>query len=133
VKALSVGGQVKLVLTSSTSSGTATANVSIGSGGTPQFTADFTYAEAPSITGTTLTFTPTTSPANVGKSFSWDFGDTHHTNTSTYDPVSDRYLTPASSTGPWVVTLVVTDASGNQVTVSKTISIGTARGRAARR
>ena len=81
------------------------------SGGTPQFTADFSYTQAGLATGTALTFLPSTNPPGAGKTFKWTFGDGAQTTNNSPDPVTHIYDT-ANGSGPFNVVLEVTGTSG---------------------
>jgi PKD repeat protein len=82
-----------------------------------QPTASFTVSPASPVHGSAATFTSTVSDSDdTSFTYSWSFGDF---GTSTLKNPTHTYSTAGSKN----VTLIVTDANGDQVKVTKTISV----------
>src|SRR5881275_1912263 len=82
----------------------------------PPLSASFTYSPSSPLPLLPVTFDASASGGTQPYSYSWDFGDG---STGSGQSVSHSYLLP----GSYTVTLTVTDANGQSVTTSQTITV----------
>src|SRR5436189_1801820 len=82
----------------------------------PPLSASFTYSPSSPLPLLPVTFDARASGGTQPYSYSWDFGDG---STGSGQSVSHSYLLP----GSYTVTLTVTDANGQSVTTSQTITV----------